>query len=117
MESKVDPILQLTNGGHQVKGSGPITIWNLPYEVSAVFTFVILQSQATGGNPPVELAMATGASKRFRPADVQWAAKGRVKATERPLQAGPAVAYVRAWIEYAGGWLKPYDWEVFVVLQ
>jgi hypothetical protein len=118
MESKVNPILQLTSGGRRVNGAGPITNWR-PGEVSTVFTFIIVQSQlaAPGANPPVVLAIATGASKRFRPADAQWTARGRVAAGERPLLPGPAVAYARAWIEYTGGWLEPYDWDVHIVLQ
>ena len=118
MESKVNPILQLTNNGRRVNGAGPLSNWKQG-ELSAVLTFVIVQSQLAppAANPPVELAIATGSSKRFRPADPQWTARGRVAATERPLQPGPAVAYARAWIEWAGGWLQPYDWTVHVVLQ
>ena len=117
MESKVNPILKLTNGGHTVKGAGPITNWNPAYEVSAVFGFVVVQAQATGATS-TQLAMATGAAqKRYKPSDTSWTAIGKVPGTDTPLKAGAAVVYARAWIEYIDGELEPYDWEVHVVLQ
>lgn len=117
MESKVNPILKLTNGGHTVEGAGPITDWDPAYEVSAVFTFVVVQAQPTGATS-AQLAVATGtAPKRYRPSDSNWAAAGEVPASDAPLKHGSAVAYARAWIEYKDGILKPYDWTVHVALK
>jgi hypothetical protein len=117
MESKVNPILKLTNNGHTVKGAGPITNWDPAYEVSAVFGFAVVQAQPTGATS-AQLAIATGAApKRYKPSDTNWSAMGKVPAGDPALQTGAAVVYARAWIEYIDGELEPYDWEVHVVLQ
>jgi hypothetical protein len=114
MESKVNPILKLADAGRTVKGAGPIVKWEA-YEVSAVFTFVVVQAQAAGA--ATQLALAAGASKRFRPTDSAWNAAGKVQGTGPALQPGPAVVYARAWIETTASYVEPYDWEVHVVLQ
>jgi hypothetical protein len=117
MESKVDPILNLTAAGRQVSGSGPITKWK-NREVRAMVTFVVVQPQPTGvAANPGRLVVAAGASDWFPKGAANWWAAGGVLASDPPLVAGPAVAYARALIQYDANVLEPYDWEVFVVLQ
>jgi hypothetical protein len=119
MESKVNPILKLTNAGRGVEGSGPIDKWK-KLELSAMVTFVIVQPQPTGKQPPaqpVQLVIAAGASDRFKNGTANWWAAGDVLPADPPLIPGAALAYARALIEYEGGVLEPYDWEVHVVLE
>ena len=117
MESKVDPILNLTAAGRQVSGSGPITKWK-NREVRAMVTFVVVQPQPTGvAANPVRLVDAAGASDWFPKGAANWWATGAVLASDPPLVPGPAIAYARALIQYDANTLQPYDWQVFVVLQ
>lgn len=114
MESKVDPILNLINGGQKVSGSGPIDKWE-PYEVGALVTVIIVQpQQPTPGT--MKLAVASGSTAWIANGATNWTATAKMRGA-LPLQAGSAVAYAHGMIEYAPGLVKPYDWTVLVVLQ
>jgi hypothetical protein len=114
VESRVDPILSLTNAGQKVSGSGPIDDWE-PYEVGAIVTVIIVQPQQP--NPgTMELAVASGSTSWIAAGAANWTATAKVRGA-LALQPGPAVAYAHGIIEYAPGVLKPYDWDVNVVLQ
>jgi len=84
MESKVDPILNLTAAGRQVSGSGPITKWK-NREVRAMVTFVVVQPQPTSvAANPVRLVVAAGASDWFPKGAANWWAAGGVLASDPP---------------------------------
>lgn len=116
MESRVDPILSLTNAGQSVSGSGPIDKWE-PYEIGAVVTVIIVQPQES---PPgkMRLAVASGSTAWIANGATTWTATAKVRGVDAPaLQPGAAVAYAHGMIEYAPGLVAPYDWTVLVVLK
>jgi hypothetical protein len=114
MESKVDPILNLTNAGQKVAGSGPIEDWDT-YEIGAIVTVIIVQPQEpTPGT--MQLAIASGSTGWIANGATNWTATAKVRGA-LALQPGAAVAYAHGMIEYGPGLLQPYDWTVLVVLK
>jgi hypothetical protein len=118
MESRVDTILKLTDGGQKVSGKGPIEDW-AGYEVGAIVTVLIVQPQPAAGGPAggdITLAVASGSTGWIARDATSWAATAKVR-TPIALKEGAAVAYAHGMIEYAPGLIMPYDWTVHVVLE
>ena len=112
MTSKVNSMLRLSKRGQRVNVNGPIVSWD-PDEISATFSVVISQVDATGN-----VVVATGASTvtYTNPTSTTWAAVATVTDPALRLEAGPATAVATATILVDGPALETYPWTLLTRL-
>ena len=109
MNSRIDKLLCLRNGGLVVDAQGPITLWD-PDEESAVVSIVITQVKANGTT-----AVATGSSGQILNGASGWSVTATAAAGS-PLEFGPAAAAATATILEDTGAVEMYPWHVITRL-